>query len=139
MSKILTVEEATQLMMNRHLRRKHGIKRPKPGATGAHVHFQVKKVAEGLAHALFDELMSRNEIFATFKQQHPDLTTTQMEAKFVAHLWPQLLDQARATMAGMLRSPAYSDEMKEEIMDILVKDQSLVKGRKNPAQVMGTL
>lgn len=133
----MTIEEAVALSMNRKDRRRLGLKRP--GATGAHCHVEVKKVAEGMAQALFEELMLRNEIFAQFKAQHAGLTTKQMETKFVAHLWPQLIEQARATLAGMLKSPAFSDDAKEEIMDILVKDATLVRGRKNPAQVLGAI
>lgn len=132
----VSIDEAVGTMLNRHERRRRGIK---PGATVKHCHFAVKKVAEGMAHVLFDEMMSRNEIWSKFKEQHEGLTTAQMEAKFVAHLWPQMIDQARATLAGMLRSPGVSEEQKEEIMDILVKDQTLVRGRKNPAQLMGTV
>lgn len=131
----ITVEQACQL--NRAQRRRFGLKLPPKGGTIKHCHVEVKKVAEGLAHALFDEMMSRNEIFSKFKEQHPELTTAQMEDKFVAHLWPQLIEQARATLAAMLRNASYSDEMKEEIMDILVKDQTLVRGRKNPAAFLG--
>ena len=122
--------------LNRAQRRARKLK---PGPTSAHCHVEVKKVAEGMAHVLFDEMMGRNEIFSEFKSQHPGLTTSQMERKFVAKLWPQLIEQARATMAGMLASPAYSDEQKEEIMHILVQDASLIRGRKNPAQVLGTI
>lgn len=124
---------------NRAQRRKLGLKRPPLGASAAHCHVEVKRVAEGMAHVLFDEMMSKDAIWREFRAQHEGLTKTQMEDKFVAKLWPQLLDQARATLAGMLRSGAYSDEQKEEIMDILVKDQSLVRGRKNPAQVLGSI
>lgn len=132
----ITVEEAVSKSMNRAQRRAAGLRRqPK---TVRHVHVQVKEVAVGLAHALFDELMSRNQIFHQFKEQHPGMTTKQMEEKFVLHLWPQLIDQARATMAGMLKSSAYSDEMKEDIMDSLVKDATLIRGRRNPATVLGT-
>lgn len=133
----MTVEQAVNASLNRKMRRKLGLK--KAGPSSAHCHVEVKAVAVGMAHALFDEMMSRNEVWHQFKEQHPDMTTAQMEEKFVAHLWPQMLDQARATLAGMLRSGAYSDEQKEEIMDILVKDASLIRGRKNPAQVLGAM
>lgn len=138
---IITVEQACQQTLNRKMRRKLGLPPVgRPGApNAAHVHVEIKKVAEGMAHVLFDEMMGRNEIFSKFKDQHPDMTTKEMEDKFVAHLWPQLIEPARATLAGMLRNPSYSEEAKEEIMDILVKDQTLVRGRKNPAQVLGTL
>lgn len=134
---MMTVEEAVAKGMNRHQRRAAGMTRPSQ-QTIKHCHVEVKKVAEGLAQALFEEMMLRNEIFAEFKRQHEGLTTAQLEAKFVAHLWPQLIEQARATMAGMLRSPAYSAEMKEEIMHILVQDATLIRGRKNPATFLGT-
>lgn len=134
----VSIDEAVNGMMNRAERRARGIKRAKPGAgTIKHCHFAIKKVAEGMAGVLFEEMMSRNEIWAEFKRQHEGKTTKQLEGLFIAHLWPQMIDQARATLAGMLRSPAISEEQKEEIMDILVKDQTLVRGRKNPAQFLG--
>lgn len=136
MTETMTIEQAVARSMNRATRRKHGLKTPGPG-TISHVHVQVKEVAMGLAQALFEEFMTRNEVFAEFKRQHPELTTSQLEAKFVAHLWPQLIDPARATMAGMLNGP-YSDEVKEDIMDALVKDQTLAQGRRNPATLLGT-
>ncbi len=133
----MTVEEAIRLGLNRHERRKYGLasKPAAPGTSGAHVHFEVKKVAEGLAHVLFEEMMRNNAVYAQFKEQHSEMTSAEMEAAFVAHLWPQLIEQARATMAAMLRGP-YDDAMKEQILDILVKDQTLVRGRKTGARVI---
>lgn len=129
----ISIDQA--LKMNRAMRRKYGIASPGPGQV-AHCHVKVRETAQGIARVLFEELARRNEIFAKFKSQHPELTTQQMEDQFVGKTWPQLIDQARATLAGMLRSSAYSEEAKEEIMDILVKDATLIRGRKNPATLL---
>lgn len=132
----ITLDSA--LKLNRAMRRKYGIAAPATSGA-AHCHVEIKKVAQGQARVLFEELARRNQIFDQFKRQHPDMTTQQMEDAFVAKVWPQLIDTARATLAGMLRSPSYSEEYKEEIMDILVKDATLIRGRKNPAQVLGVM
>lgn len=133
----ITVEQAVATM-NRHQRRQLGLKRPS-APTIKHCHVEVKKVAEGMAQALFEELMRRNELFTRFKGQHPGKTTKEMEGMFVAKMWPQMIEQARATLAGMLRNPSYSEEQKEEIMHILVQDATLIRGRKDPQLLMGTL
>lgn len=93
-----------------------------------HCHKLIADTAKAMAHALFDEMMSKDAIWSEFKRQHPGLSPTQMEDKFVRHLWPQLVEQARATLAAMLATPI-AEPLKEDIMDALVRDQSLKRGR----------
>lgn len=108
-----------------------------PGKKVAHCHKMIAKTAQDMAHVLFDEMMSRDVIWTQFKRDHPGLTTKEAEEKFVAHMWPQLIESARATLASMLSGP-YPDEMKEDIMDALVKDRTLMRGRGRAMhQVMG--
>lgn len=113
----------------------------KPVRKISHCHVLIAETAKGLAHVLFDEMMGKNEIWAQFKSQHAGMTTAQMEAKFVAKLWPQLIESARATLAAMLAPESnVSDDMKEEIMDALVRDKTLMRGRNRKSdQVLGTV
>ncbi len=110
-----------------------------PGRKVAHCHKMIAETAQGMAHVLFDELMARNEIFDQFKEQHPGLSTKEMETLFVTRMWSRLIEPARATLAAMLRGP-YSEEMKEDIMDALVRDKSLMRGRGRAGQqVLGAV
>src|SRR3954467_12798807 len=95
----------------------------------AFVHFKVKDVAIEMAHVLYDTMMEDNEWYDLWKKRFPGMPGKALEAKFVAMNWPRLVGQARATLAGMLASPHYSDSMKEDIFDALTRDATLTHGR----------
>lgn len=131
----ISIEQAVGL--TRRERRKRGMYEPGPNAV-AHCHKKIRDTAKGMARVLFDELMRRNEIYAKFREQHFGMTTKQMEELFVQKVWPQLIEPARATLAGMLRGN-YPDAVKDEIHEVLVLDAQLIRGRKNPARMLGAL
>ena len=88
------------------------------------VHPQVKEVAVGLAEAMYEKLAGRGTPESNvWYQQNKD------RAKYVERQWPLLIPEARATLARMLASPAYDDEMKEKIHYALVQDHALRAGR----------
>jgi hypothetical protein len=45
---------------------------------------------------------------------------------------------ARATLGALLREPI-DEKVKDEIVEILALDQTLIRGRKNPSVVMGEI
>lgn len=106
-----------------------------------HAHKMVAETAQGMAHEVWDKIMTtRGDIFERFKNQ-PDnagLTTKELETKFCAKLWPTMLDEARATLARMLTLPSTSPLQKEQIYDALRLDNTLLRGRER-AHTVGRL
>lgn len=95
----------------------------------AHAHKQVAKIAQGMAHEVFDQIMTkRNDIFLRLKVQNPEMDTKQLESWFVAKLYPTLLNEARAVLAGMLRDPSNS-HLHADIYEALLLDNTLLRGR----------
>jgi hypothetical protein len=106
--------------------------------TGAHCHKLLASVAVNCAAELYENLMSDNVLYKAWKDQNPGLTSNQLARKFISKNWGQCLGIARATLARLLESPTISVEYKETIMEALVLDASLMKGRVDPAQIIGT-
>lgn len=103
----------------------------------SHCHKRVRDVAQGIARGTYEMLMSaNNEVYARWKKKYPELTAKQLEDKFVAQYWGSHIDGARATLARMLTEPL-DPALKEEIVEILALDSTLMRGRRNPAVVMG--
>lgn len=100
----------------------------------AHCHKMVAAVAREAAGNLFDVVMEDNVVFEEWKRQNPDATHKQLENRFVEKNWGRCLEFARATLATMLSSSAISEEVKDEIVDALVKDNQLVRGRRQSYQ-----
>lgn len=95
----------------------------------AHAHKQVAEVAKGMAHEIFDQIMTkRGDIFDRLKAQNPEMSTKELEAFFVAKLYPTLLDEARAVLTGMLRDPSNS-HLHSDIYEALLLDNTLLRGR----------
>lgn len=113
----------------------------KPSQKIGHCHVYVRKVAQELAGATYNQLMSDNLIYTQWKKSHPDLTDNpkKLEAAFIEKNWGLHVHAARTTLALLLRSPTLTEEAKEKIMDVLIKDASLMRGRRNPATVAGVL
>lgn len=103
----------------------------------AHCHKLVAKVAQEAAGELYEKLMGDDEIYAEWKRQNPNLTPKQLESRFIAKNWGRCIDFARATLATMLRSPTVDEKLKEDIMEALVLDATLIRGRQQPAKVIG--
>lgn len=106
-----------------------------------HCHVYIKKVAQELAGATYNQLMSDNLIYTQWKKSHPDLADNpkKLEAAFIAKNWGLHVHAARTTLTLLLRSPTLTEEAKEKIMDVLTKDATLMRGRRNPATVAGVL
>src|SRR5215469_14833945 len=104
----------------------------------AHCHKQVREVARAICGELYETLMGDNEFFATWKKQNPGVGASVLEKRFIDKNWGQCLKQARKALAMVLTSPTTSEKMKEEVMDILEKDQSLMRGR-NTGRIIGMI
>lgn len=104
----------------------------KRGRRIAHVHEQVREVAVGMAHEVYAELMRRNDWYDLWKKSNREgLSPKRLEEIWVNRHWGKFITSARATMAGMLAGP-YDEGLKEKIMDALLLDNTLVRGRKTP-------
>lgn len=101
----------------------------KVGKSGAHVHFLIAGVAQGMAHEVYAELMQRNDWYSLWKAEFPDLNSKQLEERWVSRNWGKFIEGARATLAGMLAQPL-DEVQKQDILDALIKDASLKKGRR---------
>lgn len=105
----------------------------------AHCHKKIRDVAKAAAAEHYEMLMSSsNVVYNMWKKQHPGLTAKQLQQAFVIRHWSKCIEMARATL-GRLLTTSIDDTLKLEIVDILAKDQTLVKGRKNPAVLAGEL
>ncbi len=109
--------------------------------TSAHCHKAVAKVAKELAGVTYERVMGAdNLVFSEWKRQNPDVAgnPVKLRWRFVMKNWGKHIDAARATLACQLRNPI-DPALGEEIVEILALDSTLMKGRKNPVQVVGQL
>lgn len=105
----------------------------------SHCHKRIRTVAQEITRASYEDLMSSsNEVYAQFKRQTEALTPSQREQRYVDLFWPKAIDAARATLTRLLTEPI-AEALKEEIVEILSLDASLMRGRRNPSLVMGQL
>ena len=90
-----------------------------------HTHPLIRATAIEMAGELYDLLMKNNVQFAEWKRMHPDLSSpAELEIRFIELKWPELIEDARTTLARMLAGNA-SEELKMTIHDALVKDNPL--------------
>lgn len=89
---------------------KHVIDRPQK-AKGV-VHKMIADVAKGCCREAWENLAKQNK----FYQRYPSADA------FVIACWPQYLPVARNILIGMLGNPKYTEAMKAEIYDVLLKD-----------------
>lgn len=101
----------------------------------SHVHKDVAEVAKAAAGELYETVMRDNLVFATWKSQHPGLNDKRLRAAFVARNWSKCIPFARATMAALLSTPIDS-ATKDKIMEALVLDHTLIRGRADPQVVL---
>jgi hypothetical protein len=59
---------------------------------------------------------------------HEGFSMAELEIRFLELKWPELVEDARATLANML-STGISQELKDTIFDALIKDEPLRKAR----------
>lgn len=109
-------------------------------SSGAHCHKAIRKVARGLAAACYDEVMRDDLVFKTWKSQNPEIAGKPklLLLAFVNRNWGRFVEGARTTLALLLRQPI-DERQKEEIMEILVLDKSLVRGRMSGQQIAGII
>ena len=117
------------------MRKKLGEGAVKPGkGPDQHCHPLLRATAIEMAGELYDLLMKNNEQFGEWKKLHPELKSlAELEIRFLELKWPELLEDARATLAQMLAGNL-SEELKSTIHDALVKDNPLRMARIARAQ-----
>ncbi len=100
--------------------------RPKIGkGPDQHCHPLIRATAIEMAGDLYDLMMKNNVQWDEWKKLNPDCQTlAQYEIRFLELKWPELLEDARTTLARMLGGNA-SEELKVAIHDALVKDNAL--------------
>lgn len=104
----------------------------------SHCHKRIAKVAKELAGASYEELMSHDVLYKMWKKKNPGLEGKRLQLKFINDKWGLYVPAARATLTLLLREPI-DERVKEEIMQILVLDSTLVRGRVSPAVIAGTV
>jgi len=94
----------------------------KTGQAACHVY--IRKIAREICAETYEAVMSNNEARDRWKNQNEGATEKQLIKRFVDKNWPKFIEGARTTLGLMLRGD-YPESMKEQIMDILEKDQYL--------------
>ena len=110
--------------------------RAKPGkGPDQHCHPLIRVTAIEMAGELYDLMMKNNVQWQEWKNLHPELggNLAELEIRFLELKWPELLEDARTTLAGLLATNV-SEELKIKIHDALVKDNSLRMARLARAQ-----
>lgn len=103
-----------------------------PGRPSGHVHVLIKQTAQGMAEALYEHMMQDNFWYLLYKDRHPGMSEDALRKLFIRKNWGGLVDQARSTLAGMLSGPQDSD-LKEQIYDALILDNTLIRGKPDTA------
>lgn len=106
----------------------------------AHCHKILRDVAQEAAGQLYETVMGDNEVRAEWKRRWPNLSDKALERRFIARYWGHCLPFARATLATML-SPGHVEGLDpaaaDAIMEALVLDSTLRRGRGQQGQVLG--
>jgi hypothetical protein len=95
----------------------------------AHCHFKVRDAAKLIAGMVYDRLMANDLCYATWKQQNPGVTAKELERRFIERNWGMCLGSARQYLAAQLSNPNVPEAQKIEILDVLAKDNTLIRGR----------
>lgn len=93
-----------------------------------HCYPMIRATAIEMAGELYDLMMKNNQQYTEWKRMHPELNIAQLEIRFLELKWPELIEDARTTLARMLGSNI-SEELKVSIHDALVKDNALRHAR----------
>ena len=97
-----------------------------------HVHPMVANMAIDRIMFVYDQVMSNDALWKTWKEAHPGYTPKQLENAFLERNWGKAVEDARATLAAMLNpatSPSLDEEARIGIHEALVLDASLKMGR----------
>ena len=105
-----------------------------------HCHRKLREVARELAATNYDELMSFDPLYSAWKKQNPGIAgnAKRLRLAFVNRKWGLYVEAARAMLATMLNGPL-DEKVKEEIMQVLILDSTLMRGRVAPAAVIGSV
>lgn len=99
----------------------------------SHCHKKLKEVAIALAGATYEMLMSAdNDSYWQWKKSHPLMNAKQLEREFIRVNWSKHVVPARTTLALLLREPL-DEKIKEEIVEALTLDATLLRGRRPTA------
>lgn len=94
-----------------------------------HCHPMIRATAIEMAGELYDLMMKNNQQWQEWKNLHPDLhSLAEYEIRFLELKWPELIEDARTTLARMLGS-GIPEELKIQIHDALVRDNALRHSR----------
>lgn len=99
-------------------------------------HKQVRDVAQAAAGELYEALMRDNEVFAEWQRQNPGLTRKALESRFIAKNWPKCIEFARGTLAHMLTRSDIDESVKDQILEVLILDNSVPIGRTPPTRAV---
>lgn len=103
----------------------------------SHAHQLVAQVARECANELYEAMMHDNAIRAAWVRRCGDgCSEPARRARFEAEYWPRCIGIARATLARLCANPTIAPERKEEIMEALVLDGTLMRGRREPQEVL---
>lgn len=95
-----------------------------------HCHPMIRATAIEMAGELYDLMMKNNQQYDEWKRMHPGFSPGQLEIRFLELKWPELIEDARTTLARALATNI-SEELKIAIHDALVKDNGLRMARIN--------
>lgn len=94
-----------------------------------HCHKIIREVAQEATKELYEVVMGDNLVRKRWRKQNEGASEKELLRRFVARNWSRCIPFARATLATRLRDPHIDKSLAESIMDVLVKDASLVRGR----------
>lgn len=103
-----------------------------------HCHKLVASVAVNAAFELYETMMGDDLYYSAWKARHPGKSAKALARIFVLANAEKCIPVARATLACQLRDPTISDEQKELIVEALALDSTLMKGRREGAEIIGT-
>jgi hypothetical protein len=97
---------------------------------GGVCHWRIAEVAKAAAKDLYEVVMGNNEVRRKWKEQNFGADEEELIERFVTMNWGKCIDYAKQTMVLLLRRDDVSEEMKDEIMDALIKDNDISKTRR---------
>lgn len=92
-------------------------------------HKQIAEVAKVICGELYERLMGDDRFYKAWRNENQGSTIKQMEDRFIERNWTRCVGSARTSLVMILKDPSISEAIKEEVVDILERDRSLVRGR----------
>lgn len=103
--------------------------------SAAHCHKLIGETALAMTLSLYEEMMRRDEWYASWKKSHPGLGERGLANAFVKKNVGKMVEGARATLAEMLAGNA-PETAKDQIAEALILDKSLQRGRLSGQQMI---